>query len=260
MRCDPRVERDARRPVIAPDLVLALDQGTTSSRAALVDATGRRIAEQQVAHRQHHPRPGLVEHDPVELLDAIALDVPVASSPKSRSSASRASESRTSARRSCSGIEPRACPSPTRSSGRTLARPIAAAHSSRPERRRSFVRARVCRFSPTSRRRSSAGCSTLSPGPASGPNEASSPPARSNAGSPGGCPEPAGGAQSRTSRTRLARSSSTPRRSSGTTSCSTCSRCRARSSPRSCRPGAPQGLDDHVRGRPPGRRAAGARA
>ena len=52
--------------------------------------------------------------------------VPVASSPKSRSSASRASESRTSARRSCSGIEPRACPSPTRSSGRTLARPIAA--------------------------------------------------------------------------------------------------------------------------------------
>ena len=72
MRCDPRIERDARRPLIAPDLVLALDQGTTSSRAALVDATGRRIAEHQVAHRQHHPRPGLVEHDPLELLDAIA--------------------------------------------------------------------------------------------------------------------------------------------------------------------------------------------
>jgi glycerol kinase len=57
---------------ITADLILALDQGTTSSRAALVDPGGRRIAEQQLAHRQHHPRPGLVEHDPVELLQAIA--------------------------------------------------------------------------------------------------------------------------------------------------------------------------------------------
>jgi glycerol kinase len=54
------------------DLVLALDQGTTSSRAALVDTTGRRIAERQLPHRQLHPAPGLVEHDAVEILDAIA--------------------------------------------------------------------------------------------------------------------------------------------------------------------------------------------
>ena len=54
------------------DLVLALDQGTTSSRAALVDLTGRRIAERQVPHRQHHPQPGLVEHEPLEILEAIA--------------------------------------------------------------------------------------------------------------------------------------------------------------------------------------------
>ena len=54
------------------DLILALDQGTTSSRAALVDLAGDRIAERQVAHRQHHPQPGLVEHDPLEILEAIA--------------------------------------------------------------------------------------------------------------------------------------------------------------------------------------------
>ena len=54
------------------DLILALDQGTTSSRAALVDIAGRRIAERQLPHRQHHPQPGQVEHDPLELLEAVA--------------------------------------------------------------------------------------------------------------------------------------------------------------------------------------------
>ena len=54
------------------DLILALDQGTTSSRAALVDLAGHRIAERQLPHRQHHPQPGLVEHDPLEILGAIA--------------------------------------------------------------------------------------------------------------------------------------------------------------------------------------------
>jgi glycerol kinase len=34
--------------------------------------TGRRVAERQLAHRQHHPAAGLVEHDPLELLDAVA--------------------------------------------------------------------------------------------------------------------------------------------------------------------------------------------
>jgi glycerol kinase len=56
---------------MTPDLVLALDQGTTSSRAALVDASGRRIAECQLPHGQHQPQPGWVEHDPLELLAAL---------------------------------------------------------------------------------------------------------------------------------------------------------------------------------------------
>lgn len=53
------------------DLVLAFDQGTTSSRAAIVDVTGRRLVEAQASHAQHQPAPGLVEHDPRELLAAV---------------------------------------------------------------------------------------------------------------------------------------------------------------------------------------------
>ena len=55
---------------MAADLILALDQGTTSTRAALVDRDGRRIAEAQAAHAQHHPAPGRVEHDAAEILAA----------------------------------------------------------------------------------------------------------------------------------------------------------------------------------------------
>ena len=55
-----------------PDLILALDQGTTGTRAALVDRSGVRVAEAYRAHEQHHPAPGLVEHDPGEILDSVA--------------------------------------------------------------------------------------------------------------------------------------------------------------------------------------------
>ena len=51
----------------APAFVLAIDQGTTSTRAILFDEEGRarRTAQRQLA--QHHPRPGWVEHDPEEI-------------------------------------------------------------------------------------------------------------------------------------------------------------------------------------------------
>lgn len=55
----------------SPDLILALDQGTTSSRAALIDTAGRRVSEKQQGHGQIHPAPGFVEHDPLEILEAI---------------------------------------------------------------------------------------------------------------------------------------------------------------------------------------------
>src|SRR5687768_14434052 len=51
--------------------VLAIDQGTTGTRVLVVDATGRVLADAYRAHRQLHPNPGWVEHDPGEIWQAI---------------------------------------------------------------------------------------------------------------------------------------------------------------------------------------------
>ncbi|HEY0786022.1 MAG TPA: glycerol kinase GlpK, partial [Acidobacteriaceae bacterium] len=48
--------------------VLALDQGTTSSRAILFDEGGKPVATAQSEFPQHYPRPGWVEHDPDDIL------------------------------------------------------------------------------------------------------------------------------------------------------------------------------------------------
>ncbi len=48
-------------------LILALDQGTTSSRAIIFDESGAVIASAQREFRQHYPHPGWVEHDPREI-------------------------------------------------------------------------------------------------------------------------------------------------------------------------------------------------
>jgi len=47
--------------------ILALDQGTTSSRAILFDEEGNSVALAQREFRQIYPQPGWVEHDPVEI-------------------------------------------------------------------------------------------------------------------------------------------------------------------------------------------------
>lgn len=52
------------------DYLLALDQGTTSSRALLFTPQGEIVASAQVPFPQHYPKPGWVEHDPMELLDS----------------------------------------------------------------------------------------------------------------------------------------------------------------------------------------------
>ena len=49
--------------------VLALDQGTTSSRAILFDVAGNAVASQAHEFKQHYPQPGWVEHDPLEIWD-----------------------------------------------------------------------------------------------------------------------------------------------------------------------------------------------
>jgi glycerol kinase len=47
--------------------VLALDQGTTSSRAIVFDRRGRAVATAQQEFPQHFPQPGWVEHNPDDL-------------------------------------------------------------------------------------------------------------------------------------------------------------------------------------------------
>ena len=47
--------------------VLALDQGTTSSRAIIFAADGSRVATAQREFAQYFPQPGWVEHDPEEI-------------------------------------------------------------------------------------------------------------------------------------------------------------------------------------------------
>src|ERR1700741_1391497 len=47
--------------------LLALDQGTTSSRALVIDESGKVVAVAQKEFTQIFPQPGWVEHDPNEI-------------------------------------------------------------------------------------------------------------------------------------------------------------------------------------------------
>jgi glycerol kinase len=47
--------------------IVALDQGTTSSRAVLFDQQGQLIGIEQQEFNQYYPKPGWVEHDPEEI-------------------------------------------------------------------------------------------------------------------------------------------------------------------------------------------------
>eukprot|EP01037_Dinobryon_pediforme_P028642 gene28642-32002_t len=47
--------------------ILALDQGTTSSRAILFDRQGNIVSSAQKEFSQIYPQPGWVEHDPQEI-------------------------------------------------------------------------------------------------------------------------------------------------------------------------------------------------
>jgi len=51
--------------------VIAIDQGTTSSRAIVFDKAGRAVSFAQKEHRQIFPQAGWVEHDPMEVWDHV---------------------------------------------------------------------------------------------------------------------------------------------------------------------------------------------
>ena len=50
--------------------VLALDQGTTSSRAIVFDSSAQVVAKGQYDFPQHYPQPGWVEHDPMDIWES----------------------------------------------------------------------------------------------------------------------------------------------------------------------------------------------
>ena len=52
---------------MAGKFIMALDQGTTSSRCIIYDRTGQQISVCQKEFRQIYPQAGWVEHDPVEI-------------------------------------------------------------------------------------------------------------------------------------------------------------------------------------------------
>ncbi len=56
--------------------VLAIDQGTTSTRALVYDERGRRLGSAAVELTQHYPKPGWVEHDPEEIWRSVVTVVP----------------------------------------------------------------------------------------------------------------------------------------------------------------------------------------
>ena len=50
--------------------VIALDEGTTSARSVLIDVRGEIVDQVQHEFAQHYPKPGWVEHDPLDILSA----------------------------------------------------------------------------------------------------------------------------------------------------------------------------------------------
>ena len=61
--------------------ILALDQGTTSSRTIVFNKKGEIVAKGQYEFEQIYPNSGWVEHNPYEILDSQLRSVSSALSP-----------------------------------------------------------------------------------------------------------------------------------------------------------------------------------
>ncbi|GAA2103692.1 glycerol kinase GlpK [Microlunatus panaciterrae] len=60
------------------DFVAAIDQGTTSTRCMLFDASGKEVGKHQLEHQQIMPQAGWVEHNPVEIWERTSAVVQTA--------------------------------------------------------------------------------------------------------------------------------------------------------------------------------------
>ena len=58
-----------------PDALIAIDQGTTSTRAIVFNTALAPLASAQQELRQIYPAPGEVEHDPEEIWNAVVVTV-----------------------------------------------------------------------------------------------------------------------------------------------------------------------------------------
>ena len=76
--------------------IIAIDQGTTSSRAILFDEEGTILAQQSAEFSQHFPADGWVEHDPEDIWQT-TIDVTSAMVAESRSRGSLSTTSATCA-------------------------------------------------------------------------------------------------------------------------------------------------------------------
>jgi glycerol kinase len=64
--------------VMGKPLLLAIDQGTTSTRAVVYDDRGQCLGSANLEFPQHYPQPGWVEHDAEEIWKSVATVVPKA--------------------------------------------------------------------------------------------------------------------------------------------------------------------------------------
>ena len=60
------------------DHLLAIDQGTTSTRVVVYDVQLRPVGQGQVEVPPTYPRPGWVEHDPAAILQSVSVTVELA--------------------------------------------------------------------------------------------------------------------------------------------------------------------------------------
>jgi hypothetical protein len=181
-------------------VILAVDQGTSSTKATLFDRTGAAVTSASVPLGQAHPRPGWVQQDAGEILDGVRQVIAeIAASHEIEAVA-------LSTQRESALVWDRATGEPV---GPMLGW--------------------------QDRRTSSSGSSTTSTRTARGRAAASCASAPST---PGWSPGSPGSTGSRRA-TRRARSCSTSPPATGATSCASCSRFRARSFPASRRPTSP---------------------
>ena len=57
--------------------ILAIDQGTSSTRAALIDKKGIIIDQESIEFKQIYPSNGWVEHDPLEILHTVKSTISI---------------------------------------------------------------------------------------------------------------------------------------------------------------------------------------